>query len=123
MSRRNPYSAALCRGLIEAATAHCSAAASSRSIPRLYAAASLKHIECLVVSGGGYGIPRLYAAASLKREFAARGEPDEMPYSAALCRGLIEAPSFRERLLDLKSYSAALCRGLIEAQRTPAPCG
>ena len=63
------YSAALCRGLIEAA---------ARSVP--YESA----LMC---------IPRLYAAASLKLLDDAPLERDLEPYSAALCRGLIEALS------------------------------
>ena len=60
------YSAALCRGLIEAAT---------RS-PQ---------------SRGGHRIPRLYAAASLKRDGVGDLYERMQEYSAALCRGLIEA--------------------------------
>ena len=60
------YSAALCRGLIEAPNSPASTPG-SWSIPRLYAAASLKPI----VPGDANpvacdSIPRLYAAASLK---------------------------------------------------------
>ena len=61
------YSAALCRGLIEAATC--------RSTRRLR----------------GRRIPRLYAAASLKRSVASGLGTAANGYSAALCRGLIEA--------------------------------
>ena len=60
------FSAALCRGLIEAATARASAPTSRMCFPRLYAAASLKPG---VYGAGGAGtgrFPRLYAAASLK---------------------------------------------------------
>ena len=38
-----PYSAALCRGLIEAMAHDTQASTSHLGIPRLYAAASLKH--------------------------------------------------------------------------------
>ena len=86
------YSAALCRGLIEAARGHCRMHPSMARIPRLYAAASLKPLAC-----GGEGardgrIPRLYAAASLKHDVH-RPQPLDRArlYSAALCRGLIEA--------------------------------
>ena len=86
------------------------------------------------------GFPRLYAAASLKREpsgpeghppvaFSAalcRGlieartgawlDPAGLPFSAALCRGLIEAASLgMPNLRQDSRFSAALCRGLIEA--------
>ena len=62
------FSAALCRGLIEATVAHCPATMWHMGFPRLYAAASLK----LVADTADYdemirSFPRLYAAASLKR--------------------------------------------------------
>ena len=59
--------------------------------PRLYAAASLK------LSIGGYPVitndrfPRLYAAASLKPDLHVAVRPLIKQFSAALCRGLIEA--------------------------------
>ena len=62
------FSAALCRGLIEASCATSSPASRTAGFPRLYAAASLKqshrkkHIALVM-----HGFPRLYAAASLKR--------------------------------------------------------
>ena len=60
------YSAALCRGLIEASsTARCTPRTTA-SIPRLYAAASLKHQPPEARRRCAGGIPRLYAAASLK---------------------------------------------------------
>ena len=62
------FSAALCRGLIEAAVC-ASAGTRAACFPRLYAAASLKQ----------YGAPVWV------------WETDE--FSAALCRGLIEASS------------------------------
>ena len=77
--------------------------------PRLYAAASLKLAlqERLVVAGGRF--PRLYAAASLKPvgacDVCARGEL----FSAALCRGLIEA---REGV-DARGYRSAVFRGFM----------
>ena len=37
-------------------------------------------------------------------------------YSAALCRGLIEAVADEYRIPLSQAYSAALCRGLIEAR-------
>ena len=42
--------------------------------------------------------------------------PPGPPFSAALCRGLIEAP-WRSAMLEALTsvFSAALCRGLIEA--------
>ena len=91
----------------------------------------------------GGRIPRLYAAASLKRPARRDVIRHAEMYSAALCRGLIEAlvitrPCRRRRrrriprlyaAASLKpvtvvdndgwenAYSAALCRGLIEARR------
>ena len=40
-------------------------------------------------------------------------------YSAALCRGLIEATTYSYSVLPTSAYSAALCRGLIEALLAP----
>ena len=61
------YSAALCRGLIEAHRILRGDGLLLR-IPRLYAAASLKHVvELEPEPAHQLGIPRLYAAASLKR--------------------------------------------------------
>ena len=60
-------------------------------IPRLYAAASLKPVRRVRASGDIAGIPRLYAAASLKLAQAYIRVLVRDAYSAALCRGLIEA--------------------------------
>ena len=68
-------------------------------IPRLYAAASLKPRELRHTGIVLIGIPRLYAAASLKPEHVAADLLDVPAYSAALCRGLIEAPEGHERRL------------------------
>ena len=62
------FSAALCRGLIEADGG----------------------IRLLL--GLPYGFPRLYAAASLKRNPQCEFHEFTRTFSAALCRGLIEAP-------------------------------
>ena len=67
MARPVAYSAALCRGLIEAGGSSRRAAPTASSILRLYAAASLKHERRLVDDDPIAGILRLYAAASLKR--------------------------------------------------------
>ena len=61
------FSAALCRGLIEAR---------SRAAPPM---------------GRAGRFPRLYAAASLKHARARGADVAELRFSAALCRGLIEA--------------------------------
>ena len=63
------YSAALCRGLIEAIRAISADPPGifCRCIPRLYAAASLKRSNPRPYSSSSQAsIPRLYAAASLK---------------------------------------------------------
>ena len=61
-------------------------------------------------------IPRLYAAASLKLMTQRTKAELKAAYSAALCRGLIEAALLGGRVLRGRQYSAALCRGLIEAR-------
>ena len=109
------FSAALCRGLIEAAVATSSRRLAA-CFPRLYAAASLKQgrgrgpgrgrragfsaalCRGLIEAHGTGGarrrlrrFPRLYAAASLKPWLEFAYLSDGTPFSAALCRGLIEA--------------------------------
>ena len=59
--------------------------------------------------------PRLYAAASLKRGLRVVIGRSSQPISAALCRGLIEAPDTTPHGASAPRISAALCRGLIEA--------
>ena len=60
--------------------------------------------------------PRLYVAASLKHLVDDAGRGEVHGFSAALCRGLIEARrSPRGRGGVTRGFSAALCRGLIEA--------
>ena len=86
------FSAALCRGLIEAITGKCGWTAARSSFPRLYAAASLKQpAHGAGVAGASVRFPRLYAAASLKLAGRGRREDPHREFSAALCRGLIEA--------------------------------
>ena len=110
------FSAALCRGLIEAWEVSPDISRDSGRFPRLYAAASLKPGLYRAQVPATQGFPRLYAAASLKlAEHGDRGEPVRR-FSAALCRGLIEAGrSSLSRARTRWSFSAALCRGLIEA--------
>ena len=116
--RAGRFSAALCRGLIEARRLHPSFPRPLHGFPRLYAAASLKQPARGYRHGGrAGGFPRLYAAASLKLVPGRLHDVHHRPvFSAALCRGLIEAlsSSVAKILLDC-SFSAALCRGLIEA--------
>ena len=116
------FSAALCRGLIEARMTRRKTTDTEGRFPRLYAAASLKHQPA-----GGVGMqiesfPRLYAAASLKPSEVRINGFVFASFSAALCRGLIEAVSRRGALPDCpRTFSAALCRGLIEARRRSTP--
>ena len=115
----DPFSAALCRGLIEARMRTAASSASTRSFPRLYAAASLKPglwTDCGKTRAPRF--PRLYAAASLKpvRMLFVRPPPPGFPrlYAAAslkLADGLDHA-------VELERFSAALCRGLIEASES-----
>ena len=84
--------------------------------PRLYAAASLKQpgVESLVCEYSRF--PRLYAAASLKPVLRNIFGDRAQRFSAALCRGLIEAKEMDlQKLVPIQGFSAALCRGLIEA--------
>ena len=112
------FSAALCRGLIEACPGRKCSATGSWRFPRLYAAASLKRVVFyrLVSAIGGFSAALcrgLIEACSL-----ADSHPAPVLFSAALCRGLIEAHPCGELLLILAAvFSAALCRGLIEARR------
>ena len=59
--------------------------------------------------------PRLYAAASLKQHLDLDGIETHRGFSAALCRGLIEAHAIERTSPKGEAFSAALCRGLIEA--------
>ena len=61
------------------------------SFPRLYAAASLKRYSSPARPDRCGGFPRLYAAASLKRKLTLQLVALRSKFSAALCRGLIEA--------------------------------
>ena len=109
------FSAALCRGLIEAPRPRRACGPRSARFPRLYAAASLKPALPREPPLRRDRFPRLYAAASLK---LAAGDPlveDDLRFSAALCRGLIEAYRGAGADASRVPFSAALCRGLIEA--------
>ena len=110
-----------------------------RRFPRLYAAASLKLVGRLGGRRARRGFPRLYAAASLKPHRGEAVPRAGCEFSAALCRGLIEASPYDLHIRMLlcfprlyaaaslkpapgvdqgevrRGFSAALCRGLIEA--------
>ena len=91
-----------------------------RRFPRLYAAASLKPPGAAAPRRGHRrGFPRLYAAASLKLPGAGAHGGAAREFSAALCRGLIEACRPDARPVHTGRFSAALCRGLIEAASVP----
>ena len=139
------FSAALCRGLIEAGR---TPPQSSPALSRFSAALCRGLIEASrcerwVSSPASAGFPRLYAAASLKPFRDPRARRRRRPFSAALCRGLIEArtppprgrtpgrgfprlyaaaslkrPQAGHLVLHRPPFSAALCRGLIEAPAT-----
>ena len=63
---RAEFSAALCRGLIEALYTRIRNTLLPGGFPRLYAAASLKREYRVLIDVQGRSFPRLYAAASLK---------------------------------------------------------
>ena len=65
--RLDQFSAALCRGLIEAGSEAGWPALNRGCFPRLYAAASLKRQTRKGARRGKMRFPRLYAAASLKQ--------------------------------------------------------
>ena len=92
----------------------------SGGFPRLYAAASLKrHGPVGAWRRASAGFPRLYAAASLKPRDGGRQARVRPPgFSAALCRGLIEANDEDGAGRARCTFSAALCRGLIEAPQS-----
>ena len=84
----------------------------STCFPRLYAAASLKPAIEAKVSDLSIGFPRLYAAASLKPPRTPAPASGQIAFSAALCRGLIEAAGLKVRIVwrDLgfpRLYAAA----------------
>ena len=109
------FSAALCRGLIEAQCTEPDSGVGfmfSAALCRGLIEASGKVFER---AAGLAGFPRLYAAASLKRMSKTRAGLVDHRFSAALCRGLIEARPAMSGWPCRPAFSAALCRGLIEA--------
>ena len=77
--------------------------------PRLYVAASLKRPRRDAINHLDMGFPRLYVAASLKLPSVRAEELHVGEFSAALCRGLIEAP----RLAAGRYWLAAVFRGFM----------
>ena len=116
--KRSWLSAALCRGLIEAfALSHRCGEGEGR-FPRLYAAASLKppghsHRWKSAVTG----FPRLYAAASLKLPRAAHPGRSNSGFPRLYAAASLKRSTRRTRYAEAPQLSAALCRGLIEAPR------
>ena len=110
------FSAALCRGLIEACAPSCGTSPSRARFPRLYAAASLKRVAADECAGDLDSFPRLYAAASLKQgareAWGAMRDGFPRLYAAASLKQMRVARI--DRAVEL--FSAALCRGLIEAR-------
>ena len=110
------FSAATCRGLIEAAAPWRGFPPPTACFPRLHAAASLKRVPHRPFADQVRGFPRLHAAASLKPPRPCRCPPCACTFSAATCRGLIEATLRCRGPRDGSArFSAATCRGLIEA--------
>ena len=90
-----------------------------RSFPRLYAAASLKPDRPRAVPWWPVRFPRLYAAASLKLETEDGLAVVDGCFPRLYAAASLKLPGdFIERHAHLM-FSAALCRGLIEAGRLP----
>ena len=115
------FSAALCRGLIEATWCARRCTTWWCGFPRLYVAASLKPSNWVSMNFGTVG---WFSAALCRGLIEAASRPTRgtpaprARFSAALCRGLIEAgPGCGCRPPPCRRFSAALCRGLIEAEQ------
>ena len=111
------FSAALCRGLIEAGCPGMTSSVRMMRFPRLYAAASLKLPLGRIESRRQQRFPRLYAAASLKPNEVTHQRERVAGFSAALCRGLIEARRGSRRARDCgarfpRLYAAASLKHL-----------
>ena len=83
-----PFSAALCRGLIEGYWHIAPDVPSRGGFPRLYAAASLKGYRACRLRRCPRRFPRLYAAASLKEDLGGAGSPRP----ARVFRGFMPRP-------------------------------
>ena len=120
MNRRPPeasFSAALCRGLIEAILLRSIINTFDTGFPRLYAAASLKHLQSPLDQPPLDPFSAALCRGLIEAYQTGLAGALTVRFSAALCRGLIEAHSPLRRLTRSTSFSAALCRGLIEAPR------
>ena len=143
-----PFSAALCRGLIEASPSEVSNMERYACFPRLYAAASLKQVAGRNEQGTDRGFsaalcrgliearcrparrrrgrgcfPRLYAAASLKPQIAMAMRPMDFSFPRLYAAASLKPLHRRTHNRGRGAFSAALCRGLIEACRLrPPPC-
>ena len=118
------FSAALCRGLIEAVETPARPARKNRRFPRLYAAASLKRLPLQRRAvRAALGFPRLYAAASLKRNVLRRVNRQlKTGFPRLYAAASLKRVSSRVMMPSQKAFSAALCRGLIEAPPVGRPC-
>ena len=115
---RSVFSAALCRGLIEARLTHGRPEAFGVRFPRLYAAASLKRkglVDGLHEVNAGF--PRLYAAASLKQRIGQPGFGNRKGFPRLYAAASLKRLSLWCSGGQNARFSAALCRGLIEARR------
>ena len=114
------FSAALCRGLIEAGCDLEMAAPTPAGFPRLYAAASLKRRRDRGPARGSHGFPRLYAAASLKMVARKRVRQGGVRFPRLYAAASLKKPDASAEPRRAAVFSAALCRGLIEERWTSA---
>ena len=83
--------------------------------PRLYAAASLKLLSVHALERRKHTFSAALCRGLIEARIRARGAQSSNRFSAALCRGLIEAGRGVKNSGSITRFSAALCRGLIEA--------
>ena len=87
--------------------------------PRLYAAASLKRLSGRFDLVYPAGFPRLYAAASLKRGQRGDTAPGDLGgFPRLYAAASLKHPVFGPLTRPFRRFSAALCRGLIEARKS-----
>ena len=105
------FSAALCRGLIEASCVPVTWIQATPGFPRLYAAASLKQVASRPASLRPVGFPRLYAAASLKLSRLPHTVRDDLRfprlYAAASLKHFRPRPASLRRRRFPRLYAAA----------------
>ena len=98
------FSAALCRGLIEACYPVCATKRAKRFSAALCRGLIEAHVHLHLDIRVLDRFPRLYAAASLKRLTRGGRGPDRASFSAALCRGLIEASASAYHVLPASRF-------------------